>query len=110
MPVGGEDDLVSHVSRARRADETTGADTNALQLVNGLADRGRDLARLVHIPGEAADVVTLAHGQHQHLRMRPARDSRRGANQLARLGGWLHRQQHPVRAGINYVATHALTL
>jgi hypothetical protein len=48
-------------------DEAACRHAHSLQLVEGIADRRGNFARLVNVPGEATDVIALAHGQHQHV-------------------------------------------
>jgi hypothetical protein len=67
--VGGIDDLVRHAPGPSAANESTRVHAGSLQLVDGIADGRSDLARLVNVPGEAADVIALAHRQHQYLSM-----------------------------------------
>jgi chemotaxis signal transduction protein len=40
---------------------------HSLELVEGVADRRGDFTWLVNVPGEATDVVALAHRQDQHV-------------------------------------------
>jgi hypothetical protein len=42
---------------------------HSLELVKGVADRRRDFAWLVNVPGEAADIIALTHRQDQHVGM-----------------------------------------
>jgi hypothetical protein len=67
--VGGIHDLVGDTTGSSRANEPPRQHAHSLQRVNGVADRCRDLAWLVDVPGEAADIVALTNRQHQHLSM-----------------------------------------
>jgi hypothetical protein len=61
------DDLVGDAPGPSGPDDATCRHPHSLELVQGVADRRRDFARLVNVPGEATDVVALAHGQDHHI-------------------------------------------
>jgi hypothetical protein len=63
------DDLVGDAPGPSNPDDAVCRHAHALELVQDVADRRHDFARLVHVPCEATDVVALAHRQHQHVGM-----------------------------------------
>jgi len=69
MLVVGIHDLLGDAPGSSRANEPACVHAQPLELVNGVADRCRDLARLANVPREATDIIPLAHRKHQHLRM-----------------------------------------
>jgi hypothetical protein len=67
MLVRGVHDLVGDPSGASGPDQSTGVHACSIELVNCVADCRGDFAWLVNVPGEAADVIALAHRQDEHL-------------------------------------------
>jgi len=61
MPVGGIDDLVRDAPGPSGPDEPACVHSGPLQLVNGIADRRGDFARLVNVPREATHEIALTH-------------------------------------------------
>jgi hypothetical protein len=69
IPVRRVNDLVGDAPGPSIPDEATCRHAHPLELVKGIADRCGDFAWLVNVPGEASDVIALAHRQYQHVGM-----------------------------------------
>jgi hypothetical protein len=63
------DDLVGDAPGPSNPHDAACRHAHALELIQGVADRRRDFARLVNVPCEATDIIALAHGQDQHVGM-----------------------------------------
>jgi len=61
------DDFVGDAPGSSGADDATRRHAHSVQLVKGIAHGRGDLTWLVNVPGEAADIIALAHGQDQHV-------------------------------------------
>jgi hypothetical protein len=59
--VRGVEDLVGNAPGPSNPDDAACRHLHSLKLVERFADRRRDFARRVNVPGEATHVVALAH-------------------------------------------------